>query len=153
MIYTTHQQLCRYKGISPQLDTALHWLHTHPLSQLVPGRNEIDGDAVFVNRFDYETVSPQQAVWEGHEQYADIHVLLSGCERIGVSDAADLTVTSRNPEEDFVGFEGPVTNWLSMQPGQVLIVFPEDVHMVKVQLDGECQVQKAVFKVRISSVL
>lgn len=35
-----------------------------------------------------------------------------------------------------------------MHPGDVLVVFPEDVHMVKVQLNGEAHVQKAVFKVR-----
>ena len=35
-----------------------------------------------------------------------------------------------------------------LRPGDVLVVFPEDVHMVKVQLNGEAHVQKAVFKVR-----
>ena len=36
-----------------------------------------------------------------------------------------------------------------MRPGDILIVYPEDVHMVKVQLDGACQVKKAVFKVKV----
>jgi len=47
-----------------------------------------------------------------------------------------------------VGFEGPVDAWTVMRPGSLLIVFPEDAHLVKVQLNGCSAVKKAVFKVR-----
>ena len=36
-----------------------------------------------------------------------------------------------------------------LQPGDILVVFPEDVHMVKVQLKDACPVKKAVFKVKV----
>lgn len=149
MIYTSYERLGRYEGLCPALDTALRYLQTADLACLAPGRNEVDGDQVFINRFDYDTLPQTQAAWEGHEQYADIHVLLSGQERIGVTDAARLTATQRKPDEDFVGFDGPVDTWFAMEPGRVLVVFPEDVHMVKVQLGGSARVQKAVFKVRV----
>ena len=149
MIYTSYERLQRYEGISPALDTALRYLSTADLNRLVPGRNEVDGDEVFINRFDYDTLPEDTAAWEGHEQYADIHVLLSGQERIGVTDASRLTATQHKPEEDFIGFDGPVDTWFAMEPGRVLVVFPEDVHKVKVQLGGSARVQKAVFKVRV----
>lgn len=148
MIYITREQLSRYRGISSALDTAIDYLSSADLKQLAKGRNEVDGDEVFINRFDYTTLSLEEAAWEGHVQYADIHVLLSGEERIGVTNAARLTVTSRDEENDFVGYEGPVETWFTMHPGDILVVFPEDVHMVKVQLNGPVLVEKAVFKVR-----
>ena len=86
MIYTKRKNLERYLGQSESLDTAIRYLLSADLRQLVKGRNEIDGDKAFVNRFDYQTMTPEQAIWEGHIQYGDIHVLLSGQEMIGVTN-------------------------------------------------------------------
>lgn len=149
MIYTKRKNLHRYLGQSEAMDTAIRFLQTADLRSLVPGRNEIDGSNVFVNRFDYQTMPETQAIWEGHIQYADIHVLLSGHEKIGVTNASMLTETVRKPEEDFVGFEGQVQSWFPMTTEDILIVYPEDIHMVKV-LDGESTlVEKACFKVKV----
>ena len=148
MIYTNLEQLERYLGISEALDTAIRYLKKADLTTLVKGRNEVDGDNVFINRFDYNTLTEGDAMWEGHAQYADIHVVLSGEEKIGVTDAARLTATIRDEASDFIGYEGDVETWFTMRPGDILVVYPEDVHMVKVQLKGESHVEKAVFKVR-----
>ena len=149
MIFTKRQNLTRYLGQSENLDKAIRHLLSADLTQLVKGRNEIDGNQVFVNRFDYQTIPQEQAAWEGHIQYGDIHVLLSGNEKIGVTNVNALKETVRKPEEDFVGYEGSVTTWLPMTTEDVLIVFPEDVHMVKV-IDGESTlVEKACFKFKV----
>ena len=100
--------------MSSSLDTAIRYLQNGDLKQLHKGRNEIDGDQAFVNRFDYQTMPQEQAIWEGHIRYGDIHVLLSGNEKIGVTNVNALKETVRKPEEDFVGYEGSVTTWLPM---------------------------------------
>lgn len=147
MIYTKKTNLHRYLGLSPEMDTAIRFLQNTDLATLVKGRNEIDGDKVFVNRFDYQTMPREQAIWEGHIRYADIHVLLSGHEKIGVTNVNLLTETVRKPEEDFVGFEGEVLSWFPMTTEDILIVFPEDIHMVKVMDGDSVLVEKACFKV------
>lgn len=148
MIYAKKKDLNRYLGLSQEMDTAIRYLQTADLRSLQKGRNEIDGDNVFVNRFDYQTMPQENAIWEGHIRYADIHVLLSGNEKIGVSNVNMLTETVRKPDEDFVGFEGAVQSWCPMTTEDILIVFPEDIHMVKV-MDGESTlVEKACFKVK-----
>ena len=149
MIYAKRKDLGRYLGMSSSLDTAIRYLQNGDLKQLHKGRNEIDGDQAFVNRFDYQTMPQEQAIWEGHIRYGDIHVLLSGNEKIGVTNVNALKETVRKPEEDFVGYEGSVTTWLPMTTEDILIVFPEDVHMVKV-IDGESTlVEKACFKFKV----
>jgi len=76
-------------------------------------------------------------------------VLLSGHEKIGVTNVDALKVTVCKPEEDFVGYEGEVETWLPMTTEDILIVYPEDVHMVKV-IDGESTlVEKACFKFKV----
>lgn len=149
MIYTTLDHLDRYLGLGKNLDTVIHFAKQNILSDLHPGRNEIDGNEAYVNAFSYETMPQERAIWEGHSIYGDVHVIVEGNEKIGVSNAADLTLTVRNDEDDFIGFDGPVQQWVHMNVGSVLVVFPEDVHMVKV-LDGESSVvKKAVFKFKL----
>ncbi|MBR3972434.1 MAG: YhcH/YjgK/YiaL family protein [Oscillospiraceae bacterium] len=149
MIYTKRKNLERYLGLSESLDTAIRHLMSADLTQLAKGRNEVDGDQVFINRFDYQTMPQEKAIWEGHEKYGDIHVLLSGHEKIGVTHVSGLKVTARKPEEDFVGYDGPVEIWCPMTTEDILIVYPEDIHMVKV-IDGESTlVEKACVKFKV----
>lgn len=147
MIYIKRDQLNRYKGISKAMDTAIDYLAEKDLNELNMGRNDVDGDQVYINRFDYTTIPEAEAAWEGHKYYADIHVVLEGEEKIGVTNASSLKAGEYDEAGDFIPYEGPVDSWVTMRPGDILVVFPEDVHMVKVQLAGPCQIKKAVFKV------
>ena len=149
MIYAKRKDIGRYLGMSESLDTAIRYLQSADLTQLTKGRNEIDGNQAFVNRFDYQTMPQEQAIWEGHIQYGDIHVLLSGNEKIGVTNVNALKEITRKPEEDFVGFEGPVETWFPMTTEDILIVFPEDIHMVKVMNNESTLVEKACFKFKV----
>ena len=69
MIYTKKKNLERYLGLSESMDTVIRYILTADLTKLHKGRNEIEGDQAFVNRFDYQTMTPEQAIWEGHLQY------------------------------------------------------------------------------------
>lgn len=149
MIYTKRKYLERYLGANGNLDAVIRHLLSTDLRQLQMGRNEIDGDRAFVNRFDYETIPREQAIWEGHAAYGDLHVLLSGRERIGFACVDTLKLLGQKPDEDFIGYEGDVTLWLPMTPEDVLIVYPEDAHMVKVQDGGSAPVEKACYKFKI----
>ena len=52
MICDTLQHLGRYRGLHPNLDTAIDYLLTHDLAALPLGRTEVDGDKVFINLMD-----------------------------------------------------------------------------------------------------
>ena len=147
MIFCKMDQLGRYKGLSRHLDTAIRFLEEGGASRLTMGRNEVDGEAVYVNRFDYDTA--EEAITEGHLRYIDVHVVLSGRERIGVADVSTLREIERREEEDYVGFSGPFQCVCTMTPGDVLITFPEDAHSPKRQDGGSCRVEKAAIKVLV----
>ena len=85
MIYTDMEHLYHYKGLGAHMDTAIDYLLAHGTGELVPGRNEVDGDNVFINRFNYTTMPEEKAAFEAHESYADIHLLAEGREFIGVT--------------------------------------------------------------------
>ncbi len=150
MIYTDMEQLERYKGLSSHLDTAIAYLVKNGINSLNPGRNEVDGDNVYINRFQYTTIPVETAAFEAHEVYADIHLLAEGRELIGVTPITALKITGTDRETDYVACHGPVEILVPMEPGKVLIVFPEDAHMVKIQADDPANVVKAVVKVRMN---
>lgn len=147
MIYTKFKYLKTLQGLNENLDKAIDYLKGFNLNDLVMGRNEVDGDRIFINRFRYETKPVEQTVFEAHEKYLDIHLLLSGTERIGISDIADMEVIRKDEANDGIDCRGPVQQMINMKPGDVLIAFPEDAHMVKIQCADICQVEKAVVKV------
>jgi len=148
MIYCKQKDLSRYLGLNPNLDTAIRFLSSLDEKSLVMGKNVIDGDAVYANRFDYETCP--DPITEGHINYIDVHVVLEGEELIGVSDTSTLKEIERKEDEDYIGFSGPFQNTTLMRPGDVLIVFPEDAHSPK-RISGEraCHIKKLVVKVRL----
>ena len=149
MIYTNMKNIRRYLGIDPKLDKAIEYILANDVKSLSMGIHEIDGKDVFVNRHEYDTIPEEKGNWEGHRDYLDIQMVLEGQERIGVSDVSVLEQTGYIEERDRYNFTGPVTAWLPMHPGDLLILYPEDAHMVKVQIDGQEHLQKACVKVRV----
>lgn len=147
MIYTTMEHLHAYFGIAKNLDKALAFLETCDLRALAMGRNEIEGNQVFVNRFNYETIPKESGAFEAHERHLDIHILLSGREQIGIGQTSQMEETGRDEENDGIDLRGMAEQFISMEPGKVLIAFPEDAHMVKIQWGESCLVEKAVVKV------
>lgn len=149
MIYTDMEHLGTYRGIAPALDTAIAYLQQHGTDGLTAGRNEVDGDNVFINRFAYTTMPEAETAFEAHRRYLDIHLVVEGEELIGIAPIGTMTVTGEDVENDGIDCTGETEAWLPMAPGKVLIAFPEDAHRVKVQKNDPCHVEKAVVKVLI----
>ena len=101
------------------------------------------------NCFEYETLPEEETIFEAHEKYADIHMMISGEEKMGVSDVSLLTITKEDKEADYVLGNGPTENYVTLKPGAALIVFPEDAHKVKIMADSAEHVRKAVGKVLV----
>ena len=108
MIYTNLNNLERYLGMRKHLDTAIHYIKEHSLNDLKKGCNEVDGDFAFINCFEYETLPEEKTFFEAHEKYADIHMVISGEEKMGVSDMSLMTVTAKDEETE----EGKIS-WTS----------------------------------------
>lgn len=149
MIYTEIKNIGNYRGIGEHLDKAIDYLCTHPLDQLVAGHYEIDGNLVYMNVFDYETIPEKGAFFEAHKKYADIHMTVTGEEIVGVSDISRVTVKTFEEEKDLMEVEGTIEHYIKLLPGKALITLPEDAHMVKLAAGSPSAVKKAVIKVYI----
>ncbi len=149
MIYTEISNIGHYHGLGKYLDEAVDYLSSHPLEDVQAGHYEIDGNKVYMNVFDYDTISEDGAFFEAHKKYADIHMTVTGEEIVGVSDMSKVSVKTFDEEKDLLEVEGPVEHYIKLIPGKALITLPEDAHKVKLAVGNPSVVKKAVIKVYV----
>ena len=150
MIYAKNEYAGEYRGIHLGLDLALANITPEFLGSLKDGvRMDLQGDDVYCTRFTYETISDEESFFEAHEKYLDIHLMLSGSERVEIAPPEELERFESKPENDFYAYRGRGWYHLTLRPGDFLVVFPGDAHKIKMYDGAPATVTKAVFKVRI----
>ena len=140
MIYAKNADALCYKGIHRNLDLALEHITPEFLSSLEDNvRVPLDGDRVYC----------EEGFFEAHRRYLDIHIMLSGSERVDVSRPDELTLTDAQEQNDFYAYQGGAWHSTVLCPGEFMVVFPGDAHRIKLQTGRPETVSKAVFKVLI----
>jgi|LSQX01.3.fsa_nt_gb YhcH/YjgK/YiaL family protein len=151
MILTDLTHLEQYAALGPAIARGLCWLAETKLSELEPGRHEIDGDRLYCNCFIYETRT-SKPLYEAHRDYIDIQVVVSGHERMGYAPLDHLNETQPYAKEGdcVLGHIQDVhTTFMNAPAGTVAIFFPEDAHAPGLAFEISTPVKKCVIKVRI----
>lgn len=79
MIYDLVENIGRYRGICPNLDTAIRFLMDTDLNTLPTGKTEIDGERVYLQIMDAVPHELTEDSYEIHRAYMDIQIDLDGC--------------------------------------------------------------------------
>ena len=146
MLVDSFDYIACYKGLHPNLDTAIDWLNSHTLDALENGRTIIDGENVFVNVMDADLRDAEGATFEYHRRYADLQIDLSGSEHWGWASEG-------RPEGEFstesdAGFaSGPEHAGGELGEGRFVIFFPGELHKPSCKTHGCDHVRKAVVKI------
>ena len=147
MILARNKDAAAYRGIHPRLDRALDLLTDEFLASVGTETQKLDGDALYVTRFDYDTVPFAETFYESHKKYLDIHVMVKGCERVDIANPEGLTLYES--KGDFYGYHGEAEQSVLLRPGDFLVVFPGDAHRLKIAVDRPEPVSKVVFKIQV----
>ena len=147
MIYAKLSEAGQYMGIHPRLDVALRLLNEDFLSAVGTTRQSIEGDALYVTRFDVQTSTDENRLFEYHRQYLDIFTLASGCERVDIATPAKLTVTDHH--DDYWGCSGKAEQSVMLTPGSFLVLFPGDAHRPGMAAAAPEDIGRIVFKIKI----
>ena len=150
MIFCKMTELPFYKGICANLDNAIDYAMHHSLKDLQLGSTPITGEDVYINRFDYTTKEPDQLLFETHQIFADIHLILEGQEMILTAPVETLNKVEADNNTDYIGSDGKETAVFHMRSDTVLIVFPGEAHKVKCTDGCSVLIKKGVIKVRIN---
>lgn len=115
----------RFEFYHPNVKTAFEYLRKTDLSTLKPGRNEVDGDNVFVNVFSPD-LAPFDRVGdaEAHRKYIDIHVPISGKETVGAFTMTEKELALPYDEKgDCILFKAKGEP-IEIVPGEFVMFFP-----------------------------
>ena len=143
----------RYYSLHPLFKQLFDYVKTHDLSQVPAERITLDGERLFINVADASLKSPEEQVLEVHRRYIDVHFPLSSNEVMGWSPLQGLQTESVNPfneEDDYAVYAETAQTYLTIRPGEFVIVWPEDAHA---PIIGEGTLRKLIAKVLIDSPL
>lgn len=148
MILSKISQLGQYKGINVNLDTAIEYLLNNDITILPLGKNVVN-ENVAVMHFNYVADNQVDDFYEGHRAYLDMHIVLSGKEKMSCVDITNATMRGDfDVENDFALFDGKSEFEVVLENNLCLITFPHDLHEPKVRVNDE-PVDKIVVKVKL----
>lgn len=151
MIVTTLKESAKYHALGEGIQKGLEWLKENDIRSMEDGRYEVDGDDVFVLVQRYTTRLIDDTWFEGHLKFIDIHYVAEGVEYFCYTplERAGSPVTEYdNVEDDFLYHKDYETAVL-MKEGDVVIVYPEDVHMPQRRALFPSEVVKACIKIAL----
>jgi YhcH/YjgK/YiaL family protein len=149
MIADTLRNAHLYRDLSPRIAMALTFLRSTDLAGTGVGTIEIEGPRVYAIFQEYETLPLPQGAWEAHRQYIDLQCVVAGTERIGYANAGRLTPGAYDPTRDFQPLSGE-GDYLTLGPGDFMILFPEDAHMPRIAAGAPATVRKVVVKIAVA---
>jgi YhcH/YjgK/YiaL family protein len=139
----------QYKANTLLWNKAFQYLKETNLEALKPGKYSIDGDNVFATVTEGPARSADTAKWEAHQQYIDIHHVISGKENMGLAPLSSATmITPYNSAKD-IGFYKANGTFYESEPDNFFIAFPSDAHLPNIQIKSyDGPVKKIVIKVK-----
>ena len=148
MIVDTLQNIGRYRGLHPNLDTAIRWLADHDITALPNGRTGVDGDRVFIHVMDADLRPAGGAAFEAHRRYADLQIDLTGGEHWGWADDA-APEGDFAPEKDFGLLTGSEQAGGVLGGGRFVLFLPGEPHKPSCIQDNCTHLRKAVVKIEM----
>jgi biofilm protein TabA len=148
MIVDTLAHSGRYAALHPAFAAALAFLQRHDLTELTPGRYDIDGDRAYALVQRGPGRPRLGACLEAHRAYIDIQYVVSGCDTMGWRSTSDCEAVEApySGEKDVALYADEPEAWVAVGPGRLAIFWPEDAHMPML---AEGELHKVVVKVAL----
>lgn len=148
MIISKLENSYRIESLHPLFKKLFDYVKQHDLLNQETGRIELEGENLFINNVELKGVSKDKQPLEIHRDYIDVHILLEGKESIGWKALEDLKNETKpyQKEGDCALYSDKPTTFADMQPGEFIIVFPEDPHAPAI---GDGKIRKLIAKVRV----
>lgn len=144
------QELKKQYEANPGLwNKAFAYLKEANLTGLKPGKYPIDGDNVYALVTEGPARSADTAKWEDHQQYIDIHHVITGKENMGLAPLTTATVITPYDSGKDIGFYKAKGTFYESGNKVFFIAFPKDVHLPGIKIDGNNDpIKKIVIKVK-----
>jgi YhcH/YjgK/YiaL family protein len=139
----------RYHRNPGRWEKAFAFLTDPKLASLEVGTYEIDDKNVYAMIQEYNSKNEEDAQYESHKVYTDLQFLISGEERIGLTDLSTTTVkTPYDESKDIAFYTSEAGRTLMAKPGTFFLFFPDDAHRPGMKVTDNSPVRKLVIKIK-----
>lgn len=148
MVLDSLQNSAKYESLHPAFKQAFDFVKNTDWSKMEPGKTMLNGKDLFVNYTLATGKTADVAKMETHKDYIDIQIAIEKAETMGYTPTCDLKEPQEayNAEKDITFFYDKAQNFITVQPGQFCIFFPEDGHQPCI---AEGQFHKIIVKVKL----
>ena len=140
---------------APVIQKAMDWLQSHDLSALPTGRQEIDGDKLYVMVNEYTSEPKEKRRAEAHRKYVDVQYIAKGTEIIGYARLKDgyEVLEDKLAEKDVIFYKNPADESdIILSEGMFGIFFPWDVHRPNCAWGEPGPIRKVILKISVDSL-
>lgn len=145
----------RYEPSQPNaILRAFLWLkeNKNKIEKMQPGKYCIEGEDMYAKVFDVKTKKLEDTKPEIHKKYIDVQYWQNGEELMGYAPYTDnVAIIEENSDEDLYFLENPENEvFLPAHAGDIMVLFPEDIHRPAVCKNESINCRKVVIKVSLS---
>lgn len=130
MIHDILKNGTKYSSIHPLFKKAFDFLTSTDLMALPLGKIELEGKNLVINVVDLTGKTVDEAKMESHKNYIDIQIPLGASETMGWASIINMNNVSMpyDSEKDLIFYADKASSFLTVQPFEFAIFFPDDVH-------------------------
>lgn len=133
-------------NIHSYFEKTFNYIETVDFNKLKEGVFEIEGTDFFTIYSDIADAK-NEAKFESHKKYLDIHYVIKGTELFGFKNIDHSCVISTySSERDVMFFENKEFDTITLSENMFVVFFPSDVHAPVIESKG---LKKIVFKIKI----
>ncbi len=138
-----------YESIHPLFSKVFDIIRTTDFQSIEATTVVVEQDVLFYNIMNATLSSAEEIELEAHRKYIDIQIPVSGKEVFGWKSVIECEHITNpyNEKEDILFFGDTPNNYVSVLPGQFLVLFPGDAHAPSI---GNGCIRKVVFKIRVN---
>lgn len=150
MITDSIKNINKYLGISHNLDAAIEVISKLDMDTIPFGKVSMDDGKVTYRCGMEKTRSELGVKFEAHRKYIDIHICVTGQERIRLANIYSLRqIEEYDEKSDMAWFEGNGEWDVTIHAGEFLICFEEDAHMPLLDHGERAEFKKIMVKVLV----
>lgn len=146
MVIDTLENFGKYVSLNPLFAAVAEYMKDNDIFAQENGVVRLDGAGLFVNYTVAKGKTVNDARIETHNRMIDIQIPLSCPETMGYTPRKNLPEAEYNVEKDITFYKGEAEKYITINPGEFVIFFPEDGHAPCISDNPE--IKKAIFKVK-----
>ena len=112
------------------------------------GKLVLEDGNVWINPPALTVISDAEKVFEAHNDFIDIHYIISSAEKFGYANRECLSVTKEYDKQGDYELLNGEADLITLKAGDFCIVFPEDAHIPACAKAGEEPLVRVVAKIR-----